>query len=542
MPARFARTLCLFAFLLALLGLGVGRPGVAEAFSDPVTHIRAQDESEYANSALRMANGGGWLTPRFMGRYLLVKPPLLVWLAALSLKVWGISLFALRLPVLLAGASATLLLLFWSEKAHSLWTAAAVGLLLAANPLWHTFSRLCYTDMLLAGAVSAALFTLWRDAELSRGSSIGAFALAISAGVMAKNVAGLLPIFILAGFYLLTRRRPTAGLWKALGIVLLLVSPWHIYQAIAHGPWFWNDYVQIQLLGFGLRPPAQSAAEGAVPFYLRRLFLTDPALCLLALPALPSLIAAVRDRKNDAALLISWIVVIAAALVLFQYRNLPYLLQLIPPLCLVAGGYNPLRSVMRGKIMVAALAAAFCVKVMSGAPAWAVSYSAPPPLASADGLRWYTGLSRSNELIAVNTDDEFSASVMPLAKVRYVFIDPTGVTLRYAPQYGFLGIIVTAAQFEELDRLEPVFRKRLLEWGLDSVEPVATVVVTDSAAEVVGMVAAHPRSDFYLPAELREKIQGRIEMTHRVEPLATGRLFLLALDSSPATDKKTGLR
>ena len=69
MPARFARTLCLFAFLLALLGLGVGRPGVAEAFSDPVTHIRAQDESEYANSALRMANGGGWLTPRFMGRY-----------------------------------------------------------------------------------------------------------------------------------------------------------------------------------------------------------------------------------------------------------------------------------------------------------------------------------------------------------------------------------------------------------------------------------------------------------------------------------------
>jgi hypothetical protein len=536
MLSRFSRALCLFFVFAALLGIGMTKSGIAEAFSDPVSGIRAQDESEYANSALRMTTQGGWMTPRFMGRYLLIKPPLLVWLAALSLKLLGISLLAFRLPVLVVSAGTTLLLFCWSEKAHSLWAAAATGLLLVSNPLWHALSRIGYTDLLLAAAISAAMFTVWRDPELSRSWSVPAFAGAVSAGVMAKNVAGLLPVLILALFYLLTRRRPTSVLWKVCGLVLLLVAPWHIYQVWTHGRWFWADYVQIQLLGFGLHPPVQFL-EGAIPFYLKRLFLTDPVLSILALAALPLLIRSVRERKTEAALLLSWMLVIGAALFAFQYRNLPYLCELIPPLSLAAAGYSPLALGRSQKVLVGVLAAAFCAKVTLSGPAWALSYGAPVPLPSAEGLRWYAGLSRSNELIAVNSDDEFSASVLPLVKVRYGFIDQTGTVLRYAPHYGFLGITVSAAQFDELDKWEPQFRERLLQWGLDSVEPVATTIVANSAAEVVRMIAAHPRSDFYLPANLWSEIEPTAQTGHRIAPLPSGRFFLLALDSSPATGK-----
>jgi hypothetical protein len=536
MLSRFSRALCLFCVFAALLGIGLTRSGIAEAFSDPVAGIRAQDESEYANGALRMATQGGWLTPRFMGRYLLIKPPLLVWLAAFSLKLLGISLLAFRLPVLLVGAGATLLLFYWSEKAHSLWTAAATGLLLVSDPLWHTLSRIGYTDVLLAAAICAAMFTAWRDPELSRTWSVAAFAGAVSVGVMAKNVAGLLPVLILALFYLLTGRRPTSALWKACALILLLVAPWHIYQLWTHGDWFWADYVQIQLLGFGLHPPVQFL-EGALPFYLKRLFLTDPVLSVLALAALPLLIRSVRQRKTEAALLLAWMLVVGAALFAFQYRNLPYLCELIPPLSLAAAGYGPLAAGRRQKVLVGVLAAAFCARVAFSGPAWALSYGAPVPLPSAEGLRWYAGLSRSNELIAVNSDDEFSASVLPLVKVRYCFIDQTGTVLRYAPHYGFLGITVSAAQFDELDKWEPRFRARMLQWGLDSAEPVATTIVATSVAEVVRMIAAHPRSDFYLPASLWSEIEPAAQTSHRIAPLANGRFFLLALESSPATGK-----
>ncbi|PWT99302.1 MAG: hypothetical protein C5B51_27440 [Terriglobia bacterium] len=528
---RLARTLLLFAALLAVLGFGISRSGVAEPFSDPLSLIRSQDESAYANGALRMATAGGWLTPRFMGRYLLIKPPLLVWLAGFSMKIGGISRFALRLPVLVAGALATLLLIVWSAKAHSWWTAAATGLLLVANPLWHTFSRLCYTDMLLAAAIIAALFTLWRDPELSRRESILAFGVSVAAGVMAKNIAGLLPVAILAIFYLLVRLRPTAALAKALAVVAVLAGPWHIYQAIAHGRWFWTDYVKIQLLGFGLNPPAQPVAEGAIQFYGKRLLFTDPFLSALVLLALPFVLHAAKERKHEAALLLSWMLVTAAAVLAFQYRNLPYLLQLIPPLSLAATGFGPVASRKGGRLAVPVLAAVFCAKAIAGTPAWAISYGAAPPLPAAAALRWYAGLSRPNELLAVNTDDEFSASVMPLPKVRYVFVDPQGMTLRYAPHYGYLGITVSASQFDELERWELLFQRHLQEWGLDSVEPVATVVVANSAAEVVHMISTHPQSDFYLPEDFLGQLPDTVNATHSISPFAGRRFFLLARDS-----------
>jgi len=539
MLASFARTLFLFGLLLALLGLGFQHAGVAEVFSDPLTHGRAQDESVYANSALGIATTGGWLTPKFMGRLMLFKPPLLVWMAALSLKLLGTSPFALRLPVLLVGASATLLLLYWSAKAHSLWTAAAAGLLLVADPAWHTFSRLCYTDMLVTAAVTAAIFTLWRDPQLMRWRSIIAFALSVSAGLMAKSVAGLMPIPVFLLFCAFTRRRPSSGFWKSLALIFLVSAPWHLYQAFVHRLWFWSDYVQTQLLGFGLEPPLRP--EGAIPFYFKRLISTDPVLCLLVFTALPALLTAVRARKVEAAVLLFWLVLVAASLAAFQFRNFPYLLQLIPPLCLVASGYSPLLSAERRRIVVPVLGVLLCVKVMFGAPAWAISYAAPPPLPSAEALRWYGGLARSNELIAVNTDDEFSASVMPVRKIHYAFIDPTNVTLRAAPYYGYLGITLSVAEFDRLHDLEPVFRKRLLDWGLDSGEPIATAIVAKSAEEVVDMVSTHPRSDFYLPAGLRARTEGRFQTTHRLVLLASGRLFLLSLDSAQSKFRKPAL-
>src|SRR5436305_12986743 len=87
------RAFCAVALLaIACLLPRAARVGLAGDYVDPVGKITAQDEALYAHSAIAMAKpGGDWLTPHFMGRFALYKPPILLWTAALSARVFGIN-------------------------------------------------------------------------------------------------------------------------------------------------------------------------------------------------------------------------------------------------------------------------------------------------------------------------------------------------------------------------------------------------------------------------------------------------------------------
>src|SRR5262245_6456903 len=64
------------------------------------------DESLYATSALEMVRSDAWVATTFDGAldYSNSKPPLNVWLLALSLRTFGVSLVALRLASVVAAA------------------------------------------------------------------------------------------------------------------------------------------------------------------------------------------------------------------------------------------------------------------------------------------------------------------------------------------------------------------------------------------------------------------------------------------------------
>ena len=535
----------LFLVFLVLLGYGIQKSGLASVYSDPVSQARSQDETKYASAAVGLAasaveirNGAAprpavateWLSPKVLGRFYLEKPPLLIWLAGLSMKIFGISLLALRLPALLAGALATLFLLLWAERRYSFWIAASVALLALANPLWHTFSRICYTDMLLALTMIGALWAFDRDWSLSQRRSILWFGGCLALGVMAKNVAGLMPATIVALACLLARKRvPFLGLAKAGCVAIVLVAPWHLYQLFSHARWFFADYVRIQLLQFGLEPPVQPWTDGPVWYYVKRVALTDPLLVALAALALPQLARRLRAGKPDAALEASWMLITSGALLAFRYRNLPYMLYAIPPLCLLAA--SSLARLGRPKLVATALAAVFAIKAAADSQPWGVRFGAAAPIPAAQWLRWYAEQRRPNELIAVNTDDEYYATVLPIPKIRYCYLDPTQLVRRYAPHYAFLGITVSAAQFQDIERWQPRFRERLLSWGLASTEPVATNIVADSVDEIVRLVATHPRDDFYLPENIRDRLPLEATAGRRTVRLSTDRSFLLAADA-----------
>ena len=537
MRRPFLPLLLVAAVACALLGYGIERASVGTAYSDPVSKLRAQDECTYANSALGLAHAGGWLTPKVLGRYLLFKPPLLVWLAGSSLKIFGQSLFALRLPALAAAACVAAILFWWMRRERPILIACAAAVLFLSNPLMHIFARLCYTDMLVLAAISGALAFFYADPSLAHTRSLWLCGASLAAGVMAKNVAGLLPLFIVAVYCVLVprdKRPPLARLTLVTLIAAALLAPWHIYQLIAHRQWFWADYVQVQLLGFGVKLPATSQ-ESQAAFYFRRLFLTDPVLAALLVTALPFLISALRGRKQVLpALLTAWFAIAAGALLLFRYQNLPYAILLIPPACLIAAAYNPLFSGRRAKWGVLALCAIFAVKISEPGKIWGLGFGAAPPLPAVAGLRAYYSLGRASELILANSDDFFYASTLPLPHVRYYFRAQDDSAPKAFPHYVQLGIMLTEYQFERLPQLQPVYLARLRSWGLNSTQPIGTAILGRSDDALLRLVKARPDSDFYvsIPELQRLETDPSIRRTHAVSELPYGRAFLLALNTA----------
>src|SRR5215471_15512373 len=100
----FRRELIVFLAAAVILSWNLWNIGIASGYIDPLLHLGAQDEATYTREAITMARDGGWMTPTFLGRWVFEKPPLLMWLSALSMKFFGIGRLTARLPVVLAGA------------------------------------------------------------------------------------------------------------------------------------------------------------------------------------------------------------------------------------------------------------------------------------------------------------------------------------------------------------------------------------------------------------------------------------------------------
>jgi hypothetical protein len=529
---RFMAAAAVFVLSLAWFGWRAGQSGMASAYCDPVSRIGAQDDAVYGREAIEMAAGGHWLTPTYLGRYMLNKPPMLQWLAAACVRIFGASAWALRLPSLLAAALLAALVFSLVRRAGSLAAALGAALLLVSSHLFYVFARLAMTDMLLAFWTAAAIFTLARDPTLGRRSSFWMFAASAGAAILTKGAAGAVPLVALAIFTALAPRasRPSPGRIAAVFLAAAAVAlPWHFYQLIAHPHWFIAEYILTQHLSVGFSAPPQYSNEGHLLFYARRLFLMDPALTLMAIASLPFVLRRPRRR----ALLLAWIAALLVALFGFRYRSGYYLLPLIPALAVLSAELlHALPRLWRGAAL-AALLACLVAKAVSPSSVWGIPAGVASQAPEARGLETYCDQHRGNGLILINSADRFYASDLPLARTRYCWISgqaPSGAS-RLPLDFAWLGISLPVPQFDRLNELLPVFRTRLKAFDLPSDAAVGTVILADSPGQVAHLIERHPEADFSLPETLLRDM--RISSPHQLVPAQGGRVFLLSPISAP---------
>ena len=213
--------LAVFLLTIAVCGLRLGSPGLIEP-----------DEARYAAVGQAMWTGGDFVTPRLNGFVYLDKPPLLHWLTALSIGLFGPHEFAVRLSSLLAAAAGVALTYAFGRRVFGHHAGIASAAVLATSALWFAVGRTIRYDMLLTLAVTATIWWAWLGSEGGReGRRYYCYAaVAAGLGVLVKGpIALALPVFILLPYFALTRRLSSLLQvpWLAvLGILAAVTAPW----------------------------------------------------------------------------------------------------------------------------------------------------------------------------------------------------------------------------------------------------------------------------------------------------------------------------
>lgn len=515
MQAR-AGFLLSFAIVAWLLTGGASSypPGVGY-LDFPVT---AQDEAVYSHAAIAMDESGDWSTPTFMGRFFLYKPPLLYWLSGLSIKLFGVSAWALRLPSILAAAFTAGLVFVWVLGAANRWRATLAVVFLVTCPLFRELGRRNMTDALIMFVIVA---TAWL---LARGKPLEALAACIAAGVLCKSIAGLIPIMIAGLWWLLLatpERPPLRRLALVSGLGLLIAAPWFVYQWETHRRWFEAEFIGVELLAYGASAPPQTSAESTLRFYSARLFDNSPYICLLMLLALPGVVTVLRrSRQPELIALLTSIAVMTVAILAYRYHNATYLLPLLPLLAIAAVAFAPAWGVA---------AAGLAWLWFIGGNVGRVEKAAPRAPAVVRLAQEYCEMQRGNELIVVGIDDDFSISTLPLAKLRYAMQGAARNEGQVTLDFRRMGIVQPVAEFNG-GQGQARYSAELRNWGLPNDDALGTVIAWERPEELTELVQANPDRDFLFPkgeppsAETHRKVTGNggatLLLSHRAKPRA----------------------
>lgn len=227
--------------MLACAAVFLGSLGLYPLFDD--------DEGAFSEATREILDSGDWLSTTLNGAPRYDKPILIYWLQALSVRIFGLDEFALRLPSALAALAWIYAIVRFAAPRWGRACALLAGGIAASSLGLLAMGRAATADALLNALIAASLFDLWRHLEgVLRGGAGDRAALRraylwIGLGLLAKGpIAGLIPAAVGLGTCLATARRRAVLRSAAdpLGWLLLLgVSlPWYVLQWRLHGQAF----------------------------------------------------------------------------------------------------------------------------------------------------------------------------------------------------------------------------------------------------------------------------------------------------------------
>jgi 4-amino-4-deoxy-L-arabinose transferase-like glycosyltransferase len=323
------------------------------------------DEPRYAEVAREMFLRHDLVTPTLGGHPWFEKPALLYWMVMAAFGAFGVSEWAARAGMALAGLS-TSLVIYWlglrveraDEPREMRGLAAGSAIALASSAGMLGFSRGVNFDIILNWTLTAALACFFvaevtRDEKRRRWLRAAVY-VAVGAALLAKGLVGVvLPLGIIIAYFLLRREWPgretrLSLLW-GIPRALLVAAVWYVPVTLKHGwPFIDQFFIQHHFQRFVTN---KYHHPHAVYYYL-------PIMLLLAFPWTAFLVTALAGREQRGlraqtvgarlrAFALSWLIVPVLFFTFSQSKLPGYVLPALPGAALLIG--NQLARFLRGE-------------------------------------------------------------------------------------------------------------------------------------------------------------------------------------------------
>lgn len=296
--------------------------------------LSGYDDAVYAHEAKTVLQTGDWFTLKLNGYPDFDKPPLFVWLVALSFKVQGVSDYAAKFPAALLGF-ATILLVYFLAKylSDDRWIPVLSMLVLMSTQYFLKYSMHAMTGIPFTFFFTLAIYFYVRSHRkpgylLMCGAAIGLATLTVSP-------MGLFPLGIIGLHLIFTKRFGLLFSWYGAGCLVLAFSLpmiWYVREYQLFGDEFLAQHFA-NVLNHTISAQPKGYAEKLVwhleyPILLLKHYW--PWLPFLIVGLVVTIKKSLTEKAENSALLGLWVLCVVVPFSLADSKVLRYILPAFP--------------------------------------------------------------------------------------------------------------------------------------------------------------------------------------------------------------------
>ena len=309
--------------------------------------LSVPDEGRYVEIPREMVATDNYLTPRLNGVKYFEKPVLFYWLEAVSIKLFGLNEFTLRLWPALFALFGCLAIAVAGARLFGRLTGLLGAAVLSTSLMYYGLARTIILDMPVSVMLTLALLSFLMGTHeapgLKRRLYLWSFYAFAALAVLTKGLIGILiPGMVIGAWILLLgewRMLKTLYIPSGLALFLLIAAPWHIMVGYANPDfysfYFIHEHIQRYLTKIHAR---YRPFWYFIPIMLLGLFPWSAFLAQAIKHNLPSTWRE-RHEHRDTLFLLLWAGLVFLFFSASSSKLMPYILPVIPPLALLIGRY-----------------------------------------------------------------------------------------------------------------------------------------------------------------------------------------------------------
>jgi 4-amino-4-deoxy-L-arabinose transferase-like glycosyltransferase len=205
------------------------------------------DEGFFSASTLEMLQRGDFITTYVNGTPEFHKPILIYWLQALSVSIFGLNEWGLRLPSALAASAWVYAVLAFARPRLGRGAGVIAAVMTATALAVMVIGRASTADALLNLWITLAMLDAWRHIEQPRATTIYRVYLWMGLGMLTKGpVAVAIPFVVTFIYYLSVHDLRTwlRAIFNPVGwaVFLVVAAPWYVLIYLEHGQAFIDGF------------------------------------------------------------------------------------------------------------------------------------------------------------------------------------------------------------------------------------------------------------------------------------------------------------